>query len=179
MKDIRRKSLDELVVSMPLLDEEEMSCCIGGVSFYDYSGNMLGEVGNDGAIRIISLSEYNDLKKDNDFSGCASWGKTVQESKMNTNAVKNILSAITGYDSGYFSVVSGIMGNSEAATLYNPNGYLIQFDTAGFSLRNENTIRSTMMHEEIHIRQGNQPMTQWEAENSAYMQQTDNNRKMQ
>lgn len=178
MKELKRLSLDELAKVMPVIEEEEQKQYVGGTHFYDYQGNMLGEIGNEGDIRIISENNYNDLKNKNDYNNYSSWGVPIQQAKLESESVKNILSSVTGYSPNTFLITSGI-SNDEAKTLYiNPTTYLIEIDMTSLTIKDVNCMLSTMSHESYHIAHSNDkdaygnPLSDWEHEKNAYLNQT-------
>lgn len=172
---LTRKSLDELADIMPVLSEDEQGHCIGGADFYDLSGNFLDSVGPGSDIRIISQRDLNtamqESQNNNDYTykSSSSWGSYIQqESNLSSDSVKNIISHITGMNQGNILVSSGKI--EEAASLVTSGYYLIQIDRTSLSLRNTESLKSTMRHETNHIMRPTD--NTWLDEDDAYMDQT-------
>jgi len=58
MKILKRSSLDELAKKMPVIERKEQSECIGKAWGFGFNGELLGKVGSDGNIVVLTEESF-------------------------------------------------------------------------------------------------------------------------
>ena len=77
-RKITKESLDELAQNLPIISEDECKRYVGGASYYDLSGNFLGQIGYGDEIRVISRMEFDKAKQE--YSSLGATELSIRES---------------------------------------------------------------------------------------------------
>lgn len=125
MKKLNRKSLDELARKLPVINESEQRQLIGGIRYYDGSGNFIGKFGSSDNIMITVASEamiseaYASSGMANEYdnfiyNSSMSYSETPEVTKVAVfNSILNELESGVGV-TGTVGIVDGAKFDSES-----------------------------------------------------------------